>query len=60
MLKIIMICTRNELSIGLHTDCLISAHRPDIVIVHNYCRTGILIDVAIPADANIITKESEK
>ena len=26
---------------------------------NNDCRTGILIDVAIPADANILSKESE-
>ena len=30
------------------------------MVVDNNCRTGILIDVAIPADANIASKESEK
>ena len=39
---------------NLHTDRSISAHRPDIVVVNNNCHTGILIDVAISADANII------
>jgi len=31
-----------------------------MVVVKNDCRAGILTDVAIPADANIISKESEK
>ena len=35
------------------TDRLIS-HRPDIVVVNSDCHTGILIDVAIPADAKLI------
>jgi len=44
----------------IRTDHLISANRPDIVVVNNDCHSGILIDVAIPADANIVSKESEK
>jgi len=45
---------------GICTDHLISAHRPDIVVVNNDSHSGILIDVAIPADANIVSKESEE
>ena len=33
---------------------------PLIVVVNSNCRIGILIDVAIPADINIVGKESEK
>ena len=44
----------------IRTDRLISAQRPDIVVVNSNCWTGILIDVAIPADANTVSKETEK
>jgi len=37
----------------IRTDHFISVHCPDIVVVDNNCHTGIPIDVAIPADANI-------
>jgi len=38
----------------IRNDCLVSAHRPDIMVVNNDCHSGILIDVAIPADANSV------
>jgi len=44
----------------LCTDRLILAHHPDIVVVNNDCHTGILIDMAIPADANITSKNLRK
>ena len=42
------------------TDCHVSAHQPDIVVIDDEGHSAILIDVAIPADVNIISKESEK
>ena len=41
-------------------DLIISARRPDIVILDYTMRCGYLIDVSIPADVNIIEKENEK
>ena len=44
----------------IRTDHLILANHPDIVVVDNNCHVRILIDMTIPADANIFCKESEK
>ena len=44
----------------IRTDRHISAHRPDIVMVNNDSHSAILIDIAVPADTNIISKETEK
>ena len=44
----------------IRTANIISARRPDIVIVDYNQRTGIIVDVAIPADVNIVSKEKEK
>ena len=44
----------------IRTDHIISARRPDIVIVDYNQQKGIILDVAIPADINIATKEQEK
>ena len=43
----------------IRTDRLISAHRPNIMVLNCDCGTGIFIDVAIPVDASIVSKESE-
>jgi len=50
------------LDFDICTDHMISAHRPDIVVVNNDCHSGIFIDVAIPSDEkfNIVSKESKK
>ena len=45
---------------GIRTDHIISAHRPDIIIHDSTQRLAILLDVAIPADFNIVDKEKEK
>jgi len=37
-----------------------TAKRPDITIKNKKEKTCILIDVAIPADRNIVQKETEK
>ena len=44
----------------VRTDHVISAQRPDIIVLDYKKKCGILIDVAIPADINIIEKEKEK
>lgn len=46
--------------VDIRTDRVISAHRPDIVIHDSGERSALVIDVAIPADVNIVDKEREK
>ena len=41
-------------------DHLISARRPDLVIVNKKERTFQIVDVAVPADHKVNLKESEK
>jgi hypothetical protein len=38
----------------------VTANRPDIIITNKKYKTGILIDVAIPEDRNVVQKEAEK
>ena len=45
---------------GLHTDREVTANRPDIIIKNIKVKTCTLIDVAIPADRNVVRKEAEK
>ena len=42
------------------TDRKITANRPDIIIKNKKQKTCALIDVAIPADRNVVQKEAEK
>lgn len=42
------------------TDKVISARRPDLLIVHKEKREATIIDVAIPGDSRIASKEAEK
>lgn len=44
----------------VHTDRMISANKPDIIIKDKQNKQCQLIDVAIPADHNLIQKEAEK
>ena len=46
--------------LDLKTDKVISARRPDLVIVKKKAREAIVIDVAIPGDTRIVAKELEK
>jgi len=41
----------------IHTNYHISAHHPNIVIVDNNSHSAVLVDGAVSADANIISKE---
>jgi len=46
--------------LDVRTDCVISAHRPEIVIYDCVWHSATLLDVSIPADFNIVEKEHEK
>ena len=43
-----------------HTDHLISARRPDLIIINKKKRTCKIVDFAVPADHRIKLKECEK
>ena len=45
---------------GIQTDHLISAGRPDLIIINKKKRTCKIVDFAVPADHRIKLKESEK
>ena len=45
---------------SINTDRTIKANRPDIVIKDQREKTCILIDMSVPSDANISSKEFEK
>jgi hypothetical protein len=45
---------------AVHTDREVTANRPDIIIKNNKEKTCTLIDVAIPADRNVVQNEAEK
>ena len=44
----------------VHTDREVTANRTDIIIKNEKENTCTLIDVAIPADRNVVQKEAEK
>ena len=44
----------------VHTDREVTGNRPDIIIINKKEKTCTLIDVAIPADRNVVQKEEEK
>ena len=45
---------------AVHTDREVTANWPDIIIKNEKEKTCTLIDVAIPADRNVVQKEAEK
>jgi len=45
---------------AVHTDREVTANRPDIIIRNHKVKTRTLIDVAIPADRNVVQKKGEK
>ena len=45
---------------AIRTDREVTANRPDIIIKNKKEKTCTLIDVAIPADRNVVQKEAEK
>ena len=44
----------------IHTDRLISARRPDLIIINKKKRTCKIVDFAVPANPRIKLKECEK
>ena len=44
----------------IHTDHLISARRPDLIIINKKKRTCKIVDIAVPADHRIKLRECEK
>ena len=44
---------------AVHTDRAVTANRPHIIIKNKKEKTCTLIDVAIPADRNVVRKEAE-
>ena len=44
----------------MHTDREVTANRPVIIIKNKKEKTCTLIDVAIPAERNVVQKEAEK
>ena len=45
---------------AVHTDREVTTNRPDIIIKNKKEKTRTLIDVAIPADRNVVQKQAEK
>ena len=45
---------------GIQTDHLISARRPDLIIINKKKRTCRIMDFAVPANHRVKLKESEK
>jgi len=45
---------------AVHTDRKVTENKPDRIITNKKEETCILIDVAIPAERNIVQKEPEK
>jgi len=58
------VCEEGDVTVlwnqAVHTDREDTANRPDIIIKNNKEKICALIDVAIPADRNVVQKEAEK
>jgi len=58
------VCEERDVTVlwnqAVHTDREVTANMPDIIIKNKKEKTCTLIDVAIPADRNVVQKESEK
>ena len=58
------VCEEGDVTVlwnqAVRTDREVTAHRPDIIIKNKKEKTCTLIDVAIPADRNVVQKEAEK
>jgi hypothetical protein len=58
------VCERENVCVlwnqGVQTDTEVTANKPDIIIKNKKEKTAILIDVAIPADRNVMQKEAGK
>jgi len=58
------VCEEGDVTVSwnqaVHTDREVTANRPDVIIGNKKEKTCTLIDVAIPADRNVVQKEAEK
>jgi len=58
------VCEEGDVTVlwnqAVHTDREVTANRPDIITKNKREKTCTLIDVAIPADRNVVLKEVEK
>jgi len=58
------VCEEGDVTVlwnqAVHTDREVTANRPDIIIKNEKEKTCTLIDVAIPADRDVVQKEAEK
>jgi len=45
---------------AVHIDRDVTANRPDVIIINKKEKTCTLIDMAIPADRNVVQNEAEK
>jgi hypothetical protein len=58
------VCEEGDVTVlwnqAVHTDTEVTANRPAIIIKNKKEETCILIEVAIPADRNVVQKEAEK
>jgi len=61
---ITIVCEDGDVTVlwnqAVHTDREVTANRPDIMIKKIKEKACTLIDVAIPADRNVVQKEAEK
>ena len=57
------VCEKRDVTVlwnqAVHTDREVTANRPDIIIKNKKEKTCTLIDVAKPADKNVVQKETE-
>jgi len=58
------VCEEGDVTVlwnqAVHADREVTANRPDIIIKIYKEKTHTLIDVALPADRNVVQKEAEK
>ena len=58
------VCEEGDVTVlwnqAVHTDREVTANRPNIIIKNKKEKTCTLIDMAIPADRNVVQKEAEK
>jgi len=60
MMMMILIIIMSPWNQEVHTGREVAANRPDIIIKNKKEKICKLIDVAIPADRNVVQKEAEK
>ena len=58
------VCEKGDVTVlwnqAVHTDREVTANRPDIIIKNKKEKTCTLIEVAIPADRNVVQQEAQK